>query len=134
MVERLILAALIVTFGVAAWCAYNRLAVRKVATQAATDPLLNSVVRGIPTIVYFTTPFCEPCRTQQQPALARLAVELGGKLQVVKVDATEQPEAADRWGVFSAPTTFVLDADLTPRHVNRGVANADVLKRQLNVA
>jgi hypothetical protein len=33
--------------------------------------------------------------------------------------------------VFSVPTTFVLDSARKPRHVNRGVASADQLKRQL---
>jgi hypothetical protein len=47
------------------------------------------------------------------------------------VDATQDPDAADRWGVFSAPTTFVLDKGGNPRHVNRGVASTERLKEQL---
>jgi thioredoxin-like negative regulator of GroEL len=74
---------------------------------------------------------CAPCKTQQTPALARLQTELGDALQVVQIDATEQPEAAERWGVFSAPTTFVLDARGITQAVNYGVAGADKLRQQL---
>jgi hypothetical protein len=50
---------------------------------------------------------------------------------VIQVDASEQPDVAERWGVFSAPTTFVLDPDHMPRQVNRGVASVETLKKQL---
>ena len=85
---------------------------------------------GKPTIVYFTTPFCMPCKTQQQPALTQLRSELD-HVQVVQIDATEQPDVADRWGVFSAPTTFILDTLGQPREVNHGVADVHKLRRQI---
>lgn len=131
MLERLLLAVVIIGVGVAAYCAYNRLTLRRAAQHAPRDPLLANLQGGTPTVIYFTTPFCDPCRTQQQPALKQLQAELGNRVQVVKVDATEDPDAADRWGVFSAPTTFVLDKGGKPRHVNRGVASTERLKEQL---
>jgi thiol-disulfide isomerase/thioredoxin len=134
MLDRLIVAGAIIIIGVTAWVLYNRWAVRRAAQLAPVDPLLAHLPTNVPTILYFTTPFCEPCRTQQQPTLAALERELAGRVQVIKVDATEQPEAADRWGVFSAPTTFVIDQRRTPRHVNRGVASLDTLKKQLELA
>jgi thioredoxin 1 len=85
----------------------------------------------LPAILYFTTPTCIPCRTVQKPALVELQAELGTGIQVIEIDSLEQPEVADRWGVFSAPTTFVLDRDHKPQKVNRGIASAETLKRQL---
>ena len=134
MLERLVLAALIIGFGVGAWYALNVLLLRRAAKNAPTDPLLVNLRPNTPSVVYFTTPFCEPCRTQQQPALARLQAELGTSLQVVQVDATAEPDVADRWGVFSAPTTFVIDQRGEVRHVNRGVASTETLRRQLEAA
>ncbi len=131
MFERLLIAAVLIGTGAAAWMVFNRLSVRQLAQAAPADPLLASLQAGVPTILYFTTPFCEPCRTLQKPALARLQAELGSAIQVVQVDATEHPDVADRWGVFSAPTTFILDGKRRPRRVNRGVASAEVLKKQL---
>jgi thioredoxin 1 len=96
-----------------------------------TDPVLRCLKPNVPAIVYFTTPTCVPCRTQQQPALARLQTELGDHVQIVSIDAAENPDIADRWGVFSAPTTFVLDSQGKPRQVNHGVADADKLRRQI---
>jgi thiol-disulfide isomerase/thioredoxin len=131
ILERLFIAAVIVAVGVAAYCAYNRLTLRQVARHAPRDPLLTTLRSGTPTVIYFTTPFCDPCRTQQQPALKQLQAELGDRVQVIKVDATEAPDVADRWGVFSAPTTFILDKNGSPRYVNRGVASTERLKEQL---
>jgi len=131
MLERAIIAAVIILAGVAVWCAYNRLAVRQVKQVATRDPLLAAVQRGVPTVLYFTTPSCIPCRTLQQPTLSDLQTRLGAGVQIIKVDATEQPDVADRWGVFSAPTTFILDGHQTPQHVNRGVASIETLLKQI---
>jgi len=130
MLERLLIAGIIIVGGAAAWILYNRWSVRRVGAQSPRDPLLSAVPAGTPVIVYFTTPFCVPSRTQQKPELASLQSEVN-TLEVIQVDATEQPDVADRWGVFSAPTTFVLDRQHVARHVNRGVASAETLKRQL---
>ena len=131
MVERVIIALVVIGLGTGAWIALNRLTLLRVAARSNTDPLLADLRPNTPTVVYFTTPLCVPCRTQQQPALRQLQAELGENIQVIQVDASEQPEIADRWGVFSAPTTFVLDRALKPRHVNRGVMTADALKQQI---
>lgn len=131
MLERLLIAVLLIGTGVIGWISYNQLSLRRVANRATTDPLLVGLPSGLPTILYFTTPFCVPCRTLQQPALSQLQADLGASIRVIEIDATAQPEAADRWGVFSAPTTFILDRYHVPYHVNRGVASVDTLKKQL---
>jgi len=84
-----------------------------------------------PVIVYFTTPDCAPCRTIQRPVLNQLSLALGDKLQVIEIDATQQPELAKQWGVMSVPTTFLLDAQGEARYVNNGVARAEKLLEQL---
>ena len=132
MAERLVLTVGIVILGTAVWILWNRLSLRRVGTTTAVDPLLADIRPGVPAIVYFTTPFCQPCRWVQKPALAQLQAELGSAIQVIEVDATAKPDIADRWGVFSAPTTFILDGNRTPRHVNRGIVMLDGLKKQLD--
>lgn len=131
MVERLLIAAGLIGLGVAVWVVANRLSVRRLAALAPEDPMLTNLRSGIPAILYFTTPYCDPCRTLQKPALVELEADLGPSIQVIQVDASEQPDVADRWGVFSAPTTFILDGEHRPRQVNRGVASAETLKRQV---
>jgi len=129
MLERLTITGLLIVVGVAGWILFNRWSVLRLHSSAAVDPILNNLQRGIPTIVYFTTPTCQPCRTLQKPALNALQQE--EPLQIIQIDATEQPDVADRWGVFSAPTTFILDRALQPQQVNRGVASTATLKRQI---
>ena len=84
-----------------------------------------------PTIVYFTTPDCAPCKTVQRPALEKLTNLLGEKLHVVEIDATQQPEVAKTWGVMSVPTTFLLNSRGEARYVNNGVARVEKLMEQI---
>jgi thiol-disulfide isomerase/thioredoxin len=134
MPERILIVGILTVIGWLAYRAATRYHLQWAAANASTDPILHDLKPGVPAIVYFTTPTCIPCRTQQQPALARLRDELGDYIQIVQIDATEQPETADRWGVFSAPTTFVLDGRQQLRDVNHGVADTPKLKRQVEAA
>jgi thiol-disulfide isomerase/thioredoxin len=128
MIERLALALLLSIIGVIAY----RLWVARQKRVAAADPLLSGLQPGIPAVVYFTTPGCLPCKTVQAPALAKLEQDV--HVQVVRVDATEQPDAAARWGVLTAPTTFIIDARGKTSAVNNGVADFHTLKRQIQAA
>lgn len=134
MLERLIIASLIVVIGVVAYAIYRQVHLSKLAKSVDVDPILAHLKRDIATVVYFTTPMCIPCKTQQLPALHELHYELGEKdVQIVLIDATQSPKTAQRWGVMSAPTTFVLDNTFQPKHINHGVADVNKLKRQLGI-
>ena len=131
MIERIVILAGLVVLSFAAYRLLQFCQVRRAAGIAVCDPLLANMRRGVPAILYFTTPTCAPCKTQQRPALQRLVTELGDQVQVIEVNALEQPDAADRWGVLSIPTTFILDGQGRPRQVNHGVTGASTLKHQL---
>jgi hypothetical protein len=51
---------------------------------------------------------------------------------VIEIDASLQPELASQWGVVSVPTTFILDSQGQPKHVNHGLTSAEKLLKQLN--
>jgi thiol-disulfide isomerase/thioredoxin len=127
MIERLAVALILLVVGYLVYRAYTG---AQLARPVEADSLLRGRMPGIPAVLYFTTPTCIPCRTIQMPALTRLHDELG--VQVLRVDATEQPEDADRWGVFSAPTTFIIDGKGKTHAVNHGVADFEKLKHQIN--
>ena len=131
MLERLLMVVAVTAIVVIVYQLYTRRQLSVVGANRHIDPILQGLNPNIPAIIYFTTPSCLPCKTQQQPALHRLKTELGENVQIIQIDATEQPEAADRWGVLSAPTTFVLNAQGQPNAVNHGVADEYKLKRQL---
>ena len=129
IVIRMALAVGIMGVGLLVYWLANRLILRRASLQ--TDRL-EAVRPGKPTLLYFTTPTCAPCKTMQRPAIQRLVEQLGERLQVVEIDASTNPDLASQWGVMSVPTTFVLDAKGRPRHVNHGVAPAEKLLKQLN--
>ena len=79
-----------------------------------------------PYILYFTGEGCTVCRTHQEPALAKL-----GAVRVDKVDAVAERELADRFHVYTLPTTVVMSRDGAALHVNYGYAPAPKLERQL---
>jgi len=125
---RFALAILIIGFGVFAyWCINQRLLLK---AQNNALSLINSLPNK-PVIVYFTTPDCAPCKTIQRPALNKISSEMGDELKIIEIDATEQPDLAQRWGVMSVPTTFLLDARGEPRFVNNGVDRVEKLMEQL---
>lgn len=132
MIERLIIVGLLAIVSVIIYQLYTRRQLAQVAAQIHIDPILIGLKSGLPTIVYFTTPNCVPCKTQQQPVLQKL--HNTQEIQVVQIDATEYPEAANRWGVMTAPTTFILDGDLQPKSVNHGVTGELKLLKQVNAA
>jgi thioredoxin-like negative regulator of GroEL len=79
-----------------------------------------------PYILYFTGESCTVCRTHQEPALAKL-----GSVRVDKVDAIADRPLADRFHVYTLPTTVVMSADGRALNVNYGYAPAPKLERQL---
>lgn len=124
----LLWAAAIVGAGMALYWLANR----AILARARGKRLgLDSILPGIPAILYFTTPGCVPCKTVQRPALQSLQALLGDRLQIVEVDAEARPDLANYWGVLSIPTTFIIDSRGEPRRVNHGVAAAKKLLRQL---
>jgi thiol-disulfide isomerase/thioredoxin len=124
---RLLWAAGIIGIGLSLYGLANRLVLARASTQIHR---LEGHHPGIPTLLYFTTPTCAPCKTVQRPAIEHLKQLLGKSLQVIEVDASLQTELAAQWGVLSVPTTFILDRQGLPRHVNHGIATADKLLKQ----
>lgn len=79
-----------------------------------------------PYILYFTGEGCTVCRTHQEPALAKL-----GAVRIDKIDAIADRTLADRFHVYTLPTTVVMAPDGRALHVNYGYAPAPKLERQL---
>jgi thiol-disulfide isomerase/thioredoxin len=125
---RLVWSILILLSALVAYWLVSRAVLARARSASRASPQTSP---GIPSILYFTTPDCAPCRTVQRPALQQVKQALGNRLQVVEVDAYEEPELARQWGVLSVPTTFILDASGSPRHVNHGAAPTNKLFHQL---
>lgn len=85
---------------------------------------------GDATLVYFSSPVCAPCRAVQRPAVERFKQAVGETFRVIEVDASVRPDIAERWGVFSLPTTVFIDSHGNPRTVNPGVTTTETLLAQ----
>ena len=59
---------------------------------------------------------------------------MGDTVNIVKVNATEDYDAARRWKVHTIPTTYVLDGFGKPVDVNQGTADIGRLRTQIRAA
>lgn len=90
--------------------------------------------RATPSLLYFTGASCTICHTAQTPALQALATGLGDSIAIREVDVAHEPALARSYRVMSLPTTIVLDAEQTVRHINVGFTPAATLREQLAAA
>ena len=80
------------------------------AVKTVTDDSFEaSVVRSTkPVIVEYLAEWCGPCR-QLGPVLEAIAAEHADAIEVVKVNADENPQTAVKYGIMLIPTVSVFD-------------------------
>jgi thioredoxin 1 len=74
-----------------------------------TDEYAEEVVNasGLVLVDFWAT-WCGPCR-MVAPILSELAEEYSEQLKIVKVNADEEPDLLDRFGISSIPTILVYN-------------------------
>ena len=79
------------------------------ALSSVTDSSFQQDVLGAskPVLVYFWAEWCGPCRIIQ-PSLEELSRELGDRVDIVKLNIDENPEAPGRYGVRGIPTMILF--------------------------
>jgi thiol-disulfide isomerase/thioredoxin len=133
MPERIAIAIVLIGLGWIGYHAFTWWSLRRATSLVGQrDPLLDTFLPGRPAILYFTSINCVACHTTQKPMLTQLQHTFGEDLiQIIQVDVDQEVDAAQRWGVMSLPTTYVLDSNGTPHSVNYGVASTQKLRKQL---
>lgn len=126
MLDRLLTLLIILIFitalyQVAQWLRRSRL---------SADLGIDGYKPGRPAILYFTAPGCVPCETIQKPALHSIRVEFDGSVQIFTVDAVDNSTLANRWGVLSVPTTFLIDSQGQPRKINHHAVTSEQIIAQ----
>ncbi len=82
-------------------------------------------------VLAFTSADCAACHAAQRPALAELAARVGDRVEIREVDVLTEREIARTFGIFSVPSTVILDAEGRVVAFNIGFAPAERLLAQL---
>ena len=104
---------------------------RRRALAAAPFTLAGSAGEAGPVrVLAFSTPQCQQCRLLQKPALEEVAVQTE-QVEILSIDALEQPELAERYGILTVPSTVVLAPNGRASAVNYGFAPSKLLLAQI---
>jgi thioredoxin 1 len=136
MPERILIAVALIGLGVLAYWLLLSAQRRRATSAAGHGRAPSASLRGQatnggrPALIVFTSPTCAPCKLQQMPVVDRLMAGWAERIDLRVVDVTEQPDVAARCGVWSLPTTIVLDAGGRVSAINQGVASEQKLREQ----
>lgn len=97
------------------------------------DLLLASGAREQSLILAFSTPECVQCRTVQKPALNELVRRFPDRVEVRDVNATASPDLAKRFGIFTVPSTVVVNKDGHIVAINHVISGWEKLASQLRL-
>jgi len=122
MIERFLIVLLLALIGSGAYALFKRVHVRR----------LNRVTAGAgqPTLLYFGSDSCAACPVQVR-YLDELAQRWPGRLAICHIDAGREPEKAAEFGVFTLPTTLIVDETGAVRQINYGLTSAHKLSQQV---
>jgi uncharacterized repeat protein (TIGR03833 family) len=122
MADRLVMALIVMAAGFGAYWLFQ--AWHRSRASSAFEPT------GKATVLYFRSDTCVPCLTQSR-FLDQVRGQFGDRVAIEKIDADAERERADRFGVFTVPTTLVIDPAGKVRHANYGLVEPGKLATQL---
>jgi thioredoxin 1 len=98
--------------------------------QMVSDADFGTEVLGArePVLVDFWAEWCPPCKAMD-PILDDLAVELAGKVKIVKLDVETNPGIVTRYNVRAMPTLMVFrDGQPVDMKVGAGQSRVQLIK------
>lgn len=123
MIERIFIIFILALIGSGAYLAFKSYHLRRLGRVDSPEKLL---------LLYFRSDQCAPCVTQAH-YLDQVARQWNGSLTIQKIDTDAEPDKARQYGIFTLPTTILIDPAGRVRQVNYGLANVQKLSQQLSV-
>ena len=123
MIERLLITTILIMLGTTAYATFKRRHVRVLGD-------LETAVSQIPTILYFASDSCAACPSQAR-YLEQLLAQWQEDLVIQKIDTEVEPETAVKYGVFTLPTTILIDQQGDVREINYGLTHTHKLTEQV---
>lgn len=133
--ERILLTGILAVLGVVVVTVMRQAHMRRLnrtamPMKAAGAIVPETAVSAYPTLLYFRSDGCAACPTQARH-LDQLMDRWNGRVSIRKIDADAEPEAAAQFGIFTLPTTIVMDGAGIVRQINYGLTNTHKLIQQL---
>ena len=91
---------------------------------------LETEIAQTPTILYFASDSCSACPSPARYLEQLLSLWQEG-LVVQKIDTEAEPETAVKYGVFTLPTTILIDQQGDVREINYGLTHTQKLTEQV---
>lgn len=121
MIERILIILLLALIGAGAYAAFKAYHLRRLGTVESQNRLQ---------LLYFRSEHCAPCVIQAH-YLEQLAQHWNGNLAIQKIDTDAEPDKAQQYGVFTLPTTILVDNVGKIRQINYGLTNVQKLSMQV---
>lgn len=79
-----------------------------VTTKNTKKQSFSEIIKGeTPVLVDFYTDWCGPCK-MMNPILKKIKNRMGGQINIIKIDAEKNPDAAIRYQVRGVPTLILF--------------------------
>lgn len=134
VIQRIEIAAAVVVLYIALVKLYKYFNRRRLQLDHKKFPLPAGINPGLPTLLYFWTPNCAQCKSQEKH-LEKATDELqkmGKKVNMKKINAHKEQKLASLLRVVTVPTTVIVDSNGNIAAWNPGLAQADIIVNQFS--
>ena len=121
-IERIIIVAALAIIGMAAYWLFKQAQMRKLSSVTTINEQAQ--------LLYFRSATCAVCPTQSR-FVDTIEHQWAEIVAIRKIDDELEPDTASKYGVFTLPTTILVDAAGKVREINYGLTNAHKLNQQL---